>query len=172
MSGTWIHTMDSRGLTPLDRAFEGNHKVVADIMMRYEKASPTTGAKGVASMHRAATMGLTEAVSSLLSFGANPNSKDDLGETPLHKAVREGHIETVKLLLDVSDANDANSEGMTPLHWACLAGDQSMVALLVQHGADPGLRNEYLDGMTPAELAKMMGYDDLEDALAGRITVF
>ena len=42
----------------------------------------------------------TQIVKDLLDAGANINSKDDEGNTPLWWACRYGYIETIKLLID------------------------------------------------------------------------
>ena len=39
-------------------------------------------------------------IKALIAAGADVNARGDLGNTPLHCAVVQGHIETVKLLLE------------------------------------------------------------------------
>ena len=52
-----------------------------------------------AALHRAALAGNVERVKELLKKGANPNTQDKYGWTPLHKAALRGHVDVVKLLL-------------------------------------------------------------------------
>ena len=47
----------------------------------------------------------------------------------------------------------------TPLHWAALNGNVRLSRLLLIHGADPTVRDYYAGGMTPAEMAQLMGHD-------------
>jgi len=61
----------------------------------------------------------------------------------------------------VSNVNAANNEGMTPIHWACLARRTEVVRVLLAHGADPWVRDESMDGLTAVDIAAMMGYSDL-----------
>jgi uncharacterized protein len=165
----WLHTMDSEGLTPLDRAFNSGHMAIAEMMLRQEKSDQSESLKGSTPLHRAAYLGLTEAVKSLLRCGGTvANTRDYQGELPLHKAVRQGHSEVVSLLLSRSDVNAQNNEGMTPLHWACLTGRTEIARLLLTHDGDSNLRNEVIDGLSPAELAAGMGYDDLVSFLGAR----
>lgn len=46
-------------------------------------------------------MGHKELVKLLLEHKANPNSTTTAGHTPLHIAAREGHVQTVRILLDM-----------------------------------------------------------------------
>ena len=52
----------------------------------------------------------------LIDAGANVNIKDDRGNTPLHKAARDGLIDSVKLLIEnpLCDKTIVNSDGQTP----------------------------------------------------------
>ena len=123
-------------------------------------------------MHRAAYLGLTAAVQSLLRIGTDPSQLDGLSETPLHKAVREGHLETVRALLDSCDVNAESNIGMTPLQWACVTGNRDIVELLLSHGADPNKRDECIDGMTAADMADSLGYSEISDLIAGTSTYY
>lgn len=46
-------------------------------------------------------MGHKELVKLLLEHKANPNSTTTAGHSPLHIAAREGHVQTVRILLDM-----------------------------------------------------------------------
>ena len=46
-------------------------------------------------------MGHKELVKLLLEHKANPNSTTTAGHTPLHIAAREGHAQTIRILLDM-----------------------------------------------------------------------
>ena len=168
MSGQWLHMMDAQGLTPLDRAFDSGHMAVAEMMLRQELMDQSESLKGSTPLHRAAALGLTEAVRSLLNFGGQPMSRDFQGETALHKAVRQGHKAVATLLVDRCDVNAKSSDGMTALHWACLNGNQELVEPLLARQADPCLRNDYLDGLTPVDMAVSMKYRDLVETLGAR----
>lgn len=165
MSREWLHTMDGQGLTPLDRAFRSGHMAIAELLLRQEQEDRAETPGNSSPLHRAASLGLTGAVKSLLKYGADPTAVDGQGETALHKAVRQGRHETIEMLVGESDVNTHDNEGMTPLHYACMAGDKEIVRLLLVHGADPWIRNEVIDGLTPVDLASSMGYDEVAQFL-------
>ena len=168
MTNPWIHTMDETGRTPLDRAFESKHNVVAETMLRFDKEAAAEQYRGGSALHRAALLGLRDALRTLLQFDADPLARDQLGETPLHKAVRGGSLAVVRELAPISDVNATNSMGMSPLHWAALTGREDIAAVLLQYGADPNMHDNSLDGLTPATLAEAMGYDGLCAVMACR----
>lgn len=88
-------------------------------------------------LHRAAAIGMLEAVQLFHDCGANMTVKDDAEQTPLHMAVRSGHSETVQALI-TSDSSLVAAEddtGQTPLHYACANGHGGICLLLLQNGA-------------------------------------
>ncbi len=73
------------------------------------------------------------------------DKKNDLDETPLHRAVIEQQTEMLRVLLEHGADPDlrGGSEGQTPLHRAVSFGQRQMVTLLLQHGADPNIRDDF-----------------------------
>ena len=84
--------------------------------------------------------GQAELISLLLEHGANPNTPSGTERiTPLMFAVRSGHEESVRLLLQAgaqADARDAN--GMNALHWAVAEKQAHLLPLLL---ATPHAKN-------------------------------
>ncbi len=83
---------------------------------------------------------------------------DNEGTTAIHRAVRNGHTQMLKVMIDkgvnVNLTEDEPSEpGNTPLHTACIYGNTEAVKLLLSSGADDTLQN--INGETPAHLAMM-----------------
>ena len=92
-----------------------------------------------------------EAVARLmLDYGADINTKDKTGSTPLHEAVRQGKIELVRDLVKRGADLHARTEpvagratpfsgagGMTPFLTAAQTGNVAMMKELISLGADP-----------------------------------
>lgn len=82
----------------------------------------------------------TEAIELLLNYGANTETLDRSGMTPLMRAARHSHeIEQVLLLLshgaNVNAMTDSRNDYRTVLHYAVLSGNVTMVGMLLKQGA-------------------------------------
>lgn len=100
----------------------------------------------------------------LLKFGANPNSRDRSGLTPLMKAARhpQGYA-TVELLLDYgADVNDIAGERhdyRTILHHSIFSGNVDLIRLVLMRGARyPRLD---FDKPSPMDIAIISGRQDI-----------
>jgi ankyrin repeat protein len=82
----------------------------------------------------AARMGERDAVSLLLAHKADINSRNKEGDTALHLAAFNDHVDVADLLLaGKADANVRNNLGNTPLKTAALKDNNDVVELLRQH---------------------------------------
>lgn len=64
---------------------------------------------------------------------ADVNHRLESDMVPLHKAVRTGNLETVKVLLKFfAEVNACDCDGKSPLHYAVQTGNAKMVKLLIQ----------------------------------------
>ena len=83
-------------------------------------------------------------VEHLIKEGADPNTQDNNGWTPLHEVAQRNNIEILRLLLDAG-ANPnvpGGDENYTPLHDAVEAGHVETIELLIERGADKKLRDK------------------------------
>ncbi|MCY4331669.1 MAG: ankyrin repeat domain-containing protein [Cyanobacteria bacterium MAG CAR1_bin_15] len=92
-------------------------------------------------------------VAGCLKEGADPNTRDKYGLTPLHRAARNSAPPLIKALLDAgADVNARDKNGATPLHFAVGSGNTLAVAqVLLDAGADPSARNNL--GLAPLSIA-------------------
>lgn len=93
----------------------------------------------------------------LIAAGANVNSKDLEGFSPLHKAIINGHMELAEALLAAgADVNAQSLNGTTPVQLAIYISNIDHAARLVQnHGADINCHDKY--GRTPLHWAAFHG---------------
>ncbi|OMJ15332.1 26S proteasome non-ATPase regulatory subunit 10 [Smittium culicis] len=96
----------------------------------------------------------------LLDHKANPNSNNDLNQTPLHYAASKGYSEICqKLLQKGASVNEPNSLGQTPIFKAASRGHYGIVQLLIDSGASVSISDKI--GNTPLHLACEEAYGDL-----------
>ncbi|RHZ81081.1 hypothetical protein Glove_123g42 [Diversispora epigaea] len=77
-------------------------------------------------------------------------AKDKYGNTPLHMASANGHVEIVEFIIEKFKSleqrddviNTQNESGNTSLHWSALNGHEKVVKLLVTNGADIKIKNQ------------------------------
>ena len=70
-------------------------------------------------IHVCCQIGNLARLQQLIADGANIDEKDDIGDTPLYYALKNGHAEIAKLLIaNGANVNDKNPIGNTPLHHA------------------------------------------------------
>jgi uncharacterized protein len=123
--------------------------------------------EGRVPLHYAALANDADAVSKLLTEGADPNVADRLGFTPLHFAAQEGAITPAQVLLAAGARVDAaDSYGNTPLFTAVFnsRGRGELIQLLRRHGANPEHPNSA--GQTPAGAAHLIANYDVAQLFA------
>ena len=68
-------------------------------------------------------------------------AKNKYINTPLHRAVFDGHLDVYKLLIQHgADVNTKNEDGWTPLYWAVFEGYLEICKVLIEHGSDVNVR--------------------------------
>lgn len=102
--------------------------------------------KGGTALSHACNKGRVNAVRALRAKGAKGDcyweaavdTVDQHGNTPLHIASKNGHLQVAEALLARGAAIEAkNNEGVTPLIWACITGHEDVALMLLAQGANP-----------------------------------
>ncbi|XP_044279962.1 ankyrin repeat domain-containing protein 29 isoform X1 [Varanus komodoensis] len=97
---------------------------------------------GTAPLWIASQMGHSEVVKVMLLRGADRDAARNDGTTALLKAASKGYSDVIEELLKFSPALGLLKNGTSALHAAVLGGNARAVALLLEAGADPWLRNK------------------------------
>lgn len=124
---------DQTGLGPLDLAVISND---IPTIRRISALGYPLDAKDSTLLHGAAFHNSLKALSYLLASGANPNSVNSYGATPLMSAAADGRLEAARSLLAAGADPDArNNDNGTALHYAIGCRNQEVTNLLVEGGA-------------------------------------
>ncbi|MCJ1246421.1 hypothetical protein MMC30_003628 [Trapelia coarctata] len=106
---------------------------------------------------RAVKQGNGDVVSQLLINGASPNTKDNVGGTPLHYAARDGHVEIAGSLWAFgADIKASDHEGRKVLCWAAMQGQCEMVYWILLWVVDPDKKD--IKGNSPLSHAAGNGH--------------
>jgi len=95
----------------------------------------------------AAQSGSTWQIGKFLARGAKVNARDDLGYTPLLRAVVRDKRPAVEFLIAKGADVSVSASGETALCWALMRKNEHMVELLLAHGARVDDKDH--DGRTP-----------------------
>ena len=95
----------------------------------------------------AAQSGSTWQIGKFLARGAKVNGRDDLGFTPLLRAVIRDKLPATEFLISKGADVNASASGETALGWAVYKKDVRLVELLLDHGARVDAKTH--DGRTP-----------------------
>ena len=109
-------------------------------------------------IHLTAMLGYAESFEKMLkkSPTTNSNAPDNTGRTPMYLAAGFGHIEIVKLLLNLTDnPNAPRDNGKTPIYFAAGKGYLEILKLLMNSTENPHIPDK--EGVTPINIAAHEG---------------
>lgn len=122
-----------------------------------------------AALIEAARVGNSHVITRAIDLGADPNTRAEHEQTPLHLAAMSSSPESTHALLQSgADPRLVNVYGETPLHVAAHAGH---VDELVDYGADPNVQNNrsgLVHGRTPLHQAARNDRPDVVERLVAR----
>lgn len=116
--------------------------------MKPEYVVPTAGERGMTPLHHAAYLNDPQEVRDAIRSGVSVNTRDDSGWTPLHWSIDMSQAwgnpeKVVSLLIEAgASPNAVDSSGFSVLMMACGRNNEEILELLLQAGADIGLRSE------------------------------
>ncbi|POM75301.1 TKL protein kinase [Phytophthora palmivora] len=146
-------------------AAEGDLECLEEILDSGRVGVNDVDVDGFTALMVAAAEGHRDVVRALLRRGADVCGRThELRSTALHFAAKNGDAEIVAALCEcdaaVVDCWNVNAD--TPLIWACIEGRAEAVKVLLKHGADVNMLNQY--GASTLLCAVMIGEDPEQDA--------
>ena len=107
------------------------------------------------------TEGYKSYVLPLLAGGASPNTRNEIGQTPLHIWIQSGYTERItgELIYRGADLNAQDYAGNTPLAVAVNSRVTESVRFLLKHGADASIANTV--GLSPLHRAVRAGEKEI-----------
>ncbi len=160
-AGANVNATNLRGGTSLMYAVvSGNPETVRILLIRGANINQA-GSNGWTALMIAAAKGRKEIAQILLDHGSEVNVRDMYGWTPLMRAAYEKRPGVVGILLKHQqvDVNAVDDRGETALHHVATHGDVEIAQQLIEHCANPQLRNE--QGQTPAMVAAASKHQQL-----------
>jgi len=162
--GIKLNEKNHLGHTPLSLASWYGHLEVVQLLLDNPATTidPTDEECGQTPLSLATEQGNTPIVQLLLAKGANPNSQDNDGRTPLSYTAEKGRPEEAKLLLAANGIlpNLGDKYGLTPLAHAVESGNDVIVRLLLsRHDVDMNAAD--VMGSTPFDRVMRKGYHDM-----------
>ncbi|KAN0047525.1 hypothetical protein ACTA71_001907 [Dictyostelium dimigraforme] len=162
--GADINQPECYGNTPLHGACYTENADLVDMMITMGADVNRTNKDLVTPLHVAALMGNSRVVEILVARGANCSLCDRNGDTPLHGASLSGDIQSIQYILMGKSPSSVpidvkNAKQWTPLHMSASSGHIKSTKFLIQHGANPHIKN--ISGDTPYDQAISAGHVDV-----------
>ncbi|KAL0634850.1 hypothetical protein Q9L58_006210 [Maublancomyces gigas] len=168
-AGADVHAAGFKGRTPLhvaavqDRGWDSRSPTIATLLLDYSAPLEARDSKGRTPLSLASKYCFTSMVELLLSHGADVDSVNHRGGTPLVELFSAGITEEgiIRTLLDEGANIDArDNDGLTALHHAVVLEPEvpEIVGLLLEKGADVNVR----DGGDASALHKAAGLNNVQ----------
>uniref|UniRef100_A0A8R1HXB3 ANK_REP_REGION domain-containing protein n=1 Tax=Caenorhabditis japonica TaxID=281687 RepID=A0A8R1HXB3_CAEJA len=134
----FVNSKSKTGEAPLHLAAQNGHVKVVNVLVQDHGASlEAITLDNQTALHFAAKFGQLAVSQTLLALGANPNARDDKGQTPLHLAAENDFPDVVKLFLKMKHNNNRgvltaiDHNGFTCAHIAAMKGSLAVVRELM-----------------------------------------
>ncbi|KAK4033375.1 ankyrin repeat-containing domain protein [Parachaetomium inaequale] len=168
--GAYPTTNNGFGFTAVHYAATANSEELTTLLLAHNASPSAISRSRDTPLHIATRSGNIVISQLLLRAGATPDITNASGDAPFHLAVRAGNWPPIQLLAGFGAPKDQHNavNGDTPLHIAVRMGNVDMVERLLR--AEVNVRERNWNGLTPFELARLKGSEEVQDAFlnAGR----
>ncbi|XP_074752136.1 ankyrin repeat domain-containing protein 6 isoform X5 [Athene noctua] len=121
-------------------AYKGQVENVVQLINKGAKVAVTKGDQ--TALHRAAVVGNTDVIATLIQEGCALDRQDKDGNTALHEACWHGFSQSAKVLVKAgANVLAKNKAGNTPLHLACQNSHSQSTRVLLLGGSRADLKN-------------------------------
>ena len=128
----------------ISRVFSSVRTASAGAMVLVATAGAGAQTAAPGDLLKAVRLNEAASVGEFLEGGTDPDSLDRNARPALQVAVRYGHFDIARLLLDANaHVNARDADGWTALHHAAQGGDSEMLRLSIARGADIGAADPY-----------------------------
>ncbi|HVR07404.1 MAG TPA: ankyrin repeat domain-containing protein [Thermoanaerobaculia bacterium] len=147
----FVRSVDREGHTALFAAAVAGNLQILERVLALSPNLDLGDIHGATALFYSAS-GATAVLVRLIQRGANVNSQDRGGRSPLIAAVLMNRLDSAGLLLAAgADVNHQDRHGQTALFYAADGGFLKLAQLLLERGANPALAND--NGVTPMQIA-------------------
>ncbi len=124
--------------------YMAQHPELQEIFEEFGVKWDARDGRGSSILHFAAIYGKADFIHKLIEEKSLPvDCEDNIGETPLQRAIKEKQYDAVKALLEKgANPNHKRQDEITPYHLAVLVGDVRILKEVLEAGADPYVEKE------------------------------
>ncbi|XP_078075331.1 CARD- and ANK-domain containing inflammasome adapter protein [Mustelus asterias] len=127
-AGAHIYALDKESRSPLQLAAENSHFSMVKLMLKEEARNHK---RKKSFLHMAALRDESKLARIILQYGAPVDAKDEKNRTPLFHAISQGHLNTVKVLLEAGAKVNIDL-----IHAAFDSNDQFLMKLILEHASE------------------------------------
>ena len=152
----YVKSEDRNKQTPLHLAARKGQKENVELLLNRGADVDSIDVDKETPLHYACDAGHSEIAGLLIQKGALLNQANKINQTPLHLASLKGHCEVIKTLLENGGFNvdQSDSNGQTPLYFACEAGKNDVVRLFFEYDEEGCINDATVDNW----LKKLKGW--------------